>query len=531
MAGVSAQVMKCAAEAQTRASEGLLQNLRLMLNEPSFSDVVFLCNDGKRVHASRMLLAGRSEVLKSMCMNGMQESSQSEIKMPAISSPVLLAVFEYLYTGTLMTYEPQSWRIICELLIASRFFLLSNLEMITRKLMHLQTSAVTDDLQKAACMLTEAVSLKPPCHEIDEPLTDLVTILSSNWYDSEYVKSLSEDAFDYLLKDRRGSYVADDRPSFEEYLRFRQVIRWWIYQIDYGSCAAEELLAFIAPDENGALSLCINSDDFKGVENPPEDAKGLAQDWNRLQAQEASRKSALRLVSNIDCLQIHPALLVKVVEPLKVISAQETLDSFRFHALRRPMTFKILQCSWDYTSWDSEGEEIICTLERGSVIKKTQNKVESAVITTPMSRTYGEHQWHFILGTYDNVFAEMGFIYATEKPELDGQRLSDQHCYDAMVLKLHGDEVSVNKRRSSGRVNWRVLCSKETGITAENATNMRVSFHYNAFEHNCSLSINHRDFGVVWKNLPIKSFYPAVSLGTYSTGSGTIRFVCGSNIS
>ncbi|CAM6097902.1 unnamed protein product [Calypogeia fissa] len=476
MTGVSAQVMKCAAEAQARAFEGLLQNLRLMLNEPSFSDVVFLCNDGKRVHASRMLLAGRSEVLKSMCMNGSSSSA--------------------------------TWR------------------RLQGKLMHLQTSAVTDDLQKAACMLTEAVSLKPPCHEIYEPLTELVTILSWNWSDSEYVKSLSEDAFDYLLKDRPGSYVADDKPSFEEYLRFRQVIRWWICQIDYGSCAAEELLAFIAPDENGALSLCINLDDFKGVENPPEDAKGLAQDWNRLQAHEASRKSALRLVSNIDCLHIHPALLEKVVEPLKVISAQEILDSFRFHALRRPITFKILQCSWDW-----KGEEVICTLERGTVIKKTQNKFESAVITTPMSRTCDEHQWHFILGTYDNVFVEMGFIYATEKPEFDGQRLSDQRCYDAMVLKLHGDEVSVNKRRSDGRVNWRVLCSKETGITAENATNMRVSFHYKAFEHNCSLSINHRDFGVVWKNLPIKSFYPAVSLGTYSTGSGTIRFVCGSNIS
>ncbi|CAM6097887.1 unnamed protein product [Calypogeia fissa] len=527
MVGVPAQVMKCAAEAQARASEGLVQNLRLMVNEPSFSDMVFLCNDGKRVHASRMLLAGRSEVLKSMCLNGMAESSLSEIKMPAISSPVLLAVFEFLYTGTLLTYEPKSWRIVCELMIASKFFLLTNLEIITRKLMHLQTSAVAADLPKAACMLTEAVALKSLSDEIDVHLTELVIILSSNWSDSEYVKSLSEDAFDYLLKNSWGGKLL-----FEEYLRFRQVMRWWVYQYDCGTCAAEELLAFIAPDKNGACSLCINPDDYKGVENPPEDGKGFAYDWIRLQAHEASRNSAIRLVSNIDCRCIHPTLLAKVVEPLKVVSDGEILNSFRCHALQKPLTFKMLKCHWHY---NCTGGETCCTVEQGDVIKKTQNKVESAVITSPRSRICGVYKWHFILETRDDVFAEMGFIYATEKPELDGQKnLSDEHCYDAMVLKFHGDEVSVNKRRKSGRVDWRVLCSfKVTDTIAENASHKRkmlVLFNYNAFNQECSVSINHQDFGVVWKNLHMKSFYPAVSLGTYSKGRGRIDFVCGPGI-
>ncbi|CAM6117154.1 unnamed protein product [Calypogeia fissa] len=101
-------VLKCAEDAQVLASADLLCNLRLMVNKPDFSDVMFLCSDGKRVYASRILLAGRSEVLKSMLMNGMAESGLSEIKLPEISSPVLLVVFEFLYTGTLLDYQPRA---------------------------------------------------------------------------------------------------------------------------------------------------------------------------------------------------------------------------------------------------------------------------------------------------------------------------------------------------------------------------------------------------------------------------------------
>ncbi|CAM6097888.1 unnamed protein product [Calypogeia fissa] len=436
--------------------------------------------------------------------------------MPAISSPVLLAVFEYLYTGTLLTYEPKSWRIVCELMIASKFFLLTNLEIITSRLLHLQTSGVADNLPKAACLLTEAVAVNSLSDEIDVHLTEFVIILRSNWSDSECVKSLSEDAFDYLLKNSWGGHADDGTFSFDEYLRFRQVIRWWAYHSDYESCAAEELLAFIAPDENAAFSLCFNpgSDDWKGVESPPEDAKGLSQDWNRLQAHEASRDSVMRLASNIDCRCIHPALLAKVVEPLKVVSDGEILNSFRFHALRRPLTFKMLKCHWDY---DCDGGETCCTVERGNVLKETRDFYETAVITSPISRASGVcSQWHFILEISDDVFAEMGFIYVTGKPELDSQRLSYQDLYDAMLIMFHRREVSVGMRRIGESVNGRVLGSKARGIIVDNASNTRkyaVVLNYNAVKHVCSLSINGREFGVVWENLPSETSRTFKSFG------------------
>lgn len=68
-------------EAQVQASEELIAYLRQIVNEPALSDVVFVCNDGKRVHAYRSLLAGRSDVLRSMLMteHGVAESRLSDI--------------------------------------------------------------------------------------------------------------------------------------------------------------------------------------------------------------------------------------------------------------------------------------------------------------------------------------------------------------------------------------------------------------------------------------------------------------------
>jgi hypothetical protein len=226
-AKVVADILKNADEAEAEASGELVSNLRAMVNNPAFSDVVFVCKDGNRVQASRLLLAGRSDVLKSMLLNGMAESNSSEIKSPETTSPVLLSVFEFLYTGTLLDYPPQNWRMSCEVLIASQFFLLPKLELITRKYMHAQTVSVATDLSKAALMLTEAVEFKPLWGEkTDLNLRELVSILSSNWSDPDFVKNLSEDAFHFLLANSKDSWEDADRFSFEQYLRFRQVVRW-----------------------------------------------------------------------------------------------------------------------------------------------------------------------------------------------------------------------------------------------------------------------------------------------------------------
>ena len=80
----------------------LVHDLRKLINHPEFSDVVFLV-EGKEVHASRAILAVRSEYFRVMLYSGgMRESEDtlSPIHLEDISYNVFLKMLEYLYTDS-----------------------------------------------------------------------------------------------------------------------------------------------------------------------------------------------------------------------------------------------------------------------------------------------------------------------------------------------------------------------------------------------------------------------------------------------
>ncbi|POG68888.1 hypothetical protein GLOIN_2v1777856 [Rhizophagus irregularis DAOM 181602=DAOM 197198] len=51
----------------------LEQDLRLLVNNPKYSDIEILCEDGKKLHGCRAILAARSEVFDRLFYNGMKE--------------------------------------------------------------------------------------------------------------------------------------------------------------------------------------------------------------------------------------------------------------------------------------------------------------------------------------------------------------------------------------------------------------------------------------------------------------------------
>ncbi|PTQ26491.1 hypothetical protein MARPO_1380s0001 [Marchantia polymorpha] len=112
-----------------------------MLNNPDSSDMTFMCQDGVKVYACRLLLVSRSSVLRNMLTNGMAESQQSEVVLHEITSPVLLLILEYIYTGWIMlqSFErrakvylsgtPEACRkMMLETIRGARFFLLQTVE-------------------------------------------------------------------------------------------------------------------------------------------------------------------------------------------------------------------------------------------------------------------------------------------------------------------------------------------------------------------------------------------------------------------
>src|SRR2546423_15275323 len=76
----------------------LEEDLKLLINNPKYSDIEILCKD-KKLHGCRAILAARSEVFDGLLYNGMKESYEKQISFPDINSAVMRIILEYIYTG------------------------------------------------------------------------------------------------------------------------------------------------------------------------------------------------------------------------------------------------------------------------------------------------------------------------------------------------------------------------------------------------------------------------------------------------
>ena len=83
----------------------LEQDLRLLINNPKYSDVEILCKDEKILYGCRAILAARSEVFDRLLYNETKESYEKQISFPEINSTGMKIVLEYIYTG-LIKEEP-----------------------------------------------------------------------------------------------------------------------------------------------------------------------------------------------------------------------------------------------------------------------------------------------------------------------------------------------------------------------------------------------------------------------------------------
>jgi hypothetical protein len=111
-------------------------------------------------------------------------------------------------------------------------------------------------------MLNEALQCKSSCERLDDHLRELAAYLTLNWPASILVKSLSEEAFFYLFEcTKRGPYneeIPGDILSFKEYLRFRSIVEWWLYQsgVAYLSKESmEHIMNHLIPDKAGILEI------------------------------------------------------------------------------------------------------------------------------------------------------------------------------------------------------------------------------------------------------------------------------------
>src|SRR5688572_15913074 len=105
----------------------LEQDLRLLINNPKYSDIEILCRDEEKLHGCRAILAARSEVFDRLLYNGMKESYENQIFFPEINTSGMVVILEYVYTGS-TKLESLTMDNIVEAFHAADYFQLPDLQ-------------------------------------------------------------------------------------------------------------------------------------------------------------------------------------------------------------------------------------------------------------------------------------------------------------------------------------------------------------------------------------------------------------------
>ena len=103
-------------------------DLKILVNNPTFSDIYFKFEDGSEIYAHRALLSARSEYFRAM-FSSFAESHQKMISIIDVSSSIFLSVIEYLYTGT----TPITSENVFPLLLAANMYNLSELSSVCQR--------------------------------------------------------------------------------------------------------------------------------------------------------------------------------------------------------------------------------------------------------------------------------------------------------------------------------------------------------------------------------------------------------------
>mmetsp|Transcript_35801 Transcript_35801/g.55083 ORF Transcript_35801/g.55083 Transcript_35801/m.55083 type:complete len:595 (+) Transcript_35801:211-1995(+) len=124
-----------------------ISSMRQLVNDETFSDVVFDMDNHEQVHAHRAILAQRCAHFEAMFRSGMRESTERNIRIPNTPKSIFLLLLEYIYTDTVHVEVEQA----IELYICADLYQLDRLrDMCTRVVkQHLSTDNAAPLLQSA----------------------------------------------------------------------------------------------------------------------------------------------------------------------------------------------------------------------------------------------------------------------------------------------------------------------------------------------------------------------------------------------
>ncbi|CAB5356716.1 unnamed protein product [Rhizophagus irregularis] len=448
----------------------LKQDLRLLINNPKYSDVEILCEDEKKLYACRAILAARSEVFDSLLYNGMKETYENQISFSKINSAGMEIILEYIYTGSVKE-ETLTKDNTIEAFYAADYFQLSGLLDFIKK-----TIKSTNFAKNYSPELLSKISetMEPNLLTEDNILLNLLVDAVANipLNNIEFGR-LSITGLKYLLS---FTHEKKDIPfATREYEVF-----WY-----------SAILAAKQVSDDACRSLMERLPTLKQIENSIEVENKFLIDHQKI------TKELEPLVKYIDFGRIKTHILANFIEPLKIIPIEIVCYAYRNIALLNNLNLsdirgrpQINNYVWDVLACGSK----LIIKDNGKIVQASENIDRHQSARTKMTlENKGIFEWDVIIEK-KSIRSWVG-VCATENFNYE------------MAAGL----------QSTGWVLGSSGCVRHSGISIENycppfGDGTKVTVHLDMNKRTCSFTINGKKYREVseW-NLPSK-LHPVISL-------------------
>ncbi|RGB27931.1 hypothetical protein C1646_797900 [Rhizophagus diaphanus] len=458
----------------------LEKDLRLLINNPKYSDIEILCEDEKKLYGCRAILAARSEVFDRLLYNGMKESYETQISFPKINSTGMEIILEYTYTGSIKNGYLTTDNII-EAFYAADYFQLPDLQDLIIKVF--KNSLEKHHLENYSPELLSKFAGKIPLTEDNIFLNLLIEAVATIPLNTIEFGRLSITGLQYLLSctfEKEKPFVT---PEYEVF-RYSAILAAKQVSND----AFNTLLKRLPTLDQIGNSIQVESE-------PITDHQKVA-------------KELEPLIEFINFRRIQGQVLVDIIEPLEIVPAKIILNVYRHNTKSinsninhiRGISISNSSYVWDKTSCDS------------NLIIEDNGKVVYAPI--------GLRPWKSVRA---KMLLENNGIYEWDV-------IIEEVCSWSWVGVCASENFNYGDCAGNQPNGW-VLGSN--GYCLNNSKNVyycplfhsngaKITVHLDMKKRTCSFTVNGTNYSEVsaWNNLPSK-LYPVVSL--YNPGRFRIQ--------
>ncbi|CAI2176210.1 172_t:CDS:1 [Funneliformis geosporum] len=454
----------------------LEQDLRLLINNPKYSDIEILCKNERKLFGCRAILAARSEVFDRLLYIKVGESYEKQITFSKINSSGMKVILEYIYTG-IVKDESLTKENIVEAFIAADYFQLPDLQDFILKTVKNTLEMNSNDNYSPELLsnIVDTMSLTED-NILSNLLVDAVSTIPLNTIG---FGRLSIAALRFLLS---CTYEKEKYFVTSEYEVFRYSVILVARQVS--NDATESLLK--------QLPTLEQIDHLKKIDNV------LIPDHHNV------AKELEPLIKFIDFRRIKSQILANIIEPLNIIPVETIINVYRHKAISKSTDFNdfnevrgLLPISnkSDYV-WDERGCGSNLIIEDDGKIVRASNacKDHQNVRFKVALENKGMFEWDVIIEK--NCSAAWVGVCASEN--FDYGRFGGFQC-TAWLLSSNGTIIHNNVHKSG-------YCPTFKG------DNNNVTVHLDMNKRTCSFTVNGVKYTVSeWNNLPSK-LYPVVSI-------------------